>query len=142
SIRVPSPAPARSATSPASMPPRRWRAPRPDQVTGGAPEAPPSSRFLRGRGMPRPRFRCDMVSMIRWPHAIVLAVIGILALDPAATRAQERRDGLVAALLAEGEAAFPRTCAACHGADGGGRIGPPLRNNTASVRGLVRVLQF
>lgn len=80
--------------------------------------------------------------MIRWPLAIVLAVIGSLALDPAATRAQERRDGLVAALLAEGEAAFPHTCAACHGADGGGRIGPPLRNNTASVRGLVRVLQF
>ena len=80
--------------------------------------------------------------MIRWPLAIVLAVRGGFVFDASATRAQESGDDLVAALLAEGEAAFPQTCAACHGADGGGRIGPPLRNNTASVRGLVRVLQF
>lgn len=49
-------------------------------------------------------------------------------------------DDLVAALYAEGEEIFPVACAACHGEDGGGLIGPALRVNTSSARGLVRTM--
>src|SRR5690606_10943891 len=33
---------------------------------------------------------------------------------------------------------FPHSCGMCHGEEGQGMVGPPLRQNTSSARGLAR----
>ena len=49
-------------------------------------------------------------------------------------------DALFAELMTEGEEIFSYSCAMCHGDEGQGMIGPPLRQNTSSPRGLARVI--
>lgn len=49
-------------------------------------------------------------------------------------------DKLFAQLMAEGESIADKTCKLCHGAEGQGMVGPPLRQNVENVRGVVRVV--
>jgi mono/diheme cytochrome c family protein len=42
--------------------------------------------------------------------------------------------------MADGEAIAKKTCQQCHGAAGQGDIGPPLRQNVADIKGVVRVI--
>jgi len=45
---------------------------------------------------------------------------------------------LFAALMTEGAAEFPKTCAMCHGPEGAGLAGPALRQNVKVARGIVK----
>lgn len=54
--------------------------------------------------------------------------------------APEIDDALFAELIAEGEELFSFSCGVCHGDEGEGMVGPPLRQNTSNARGLARVI--
>ena len=47
---------------------------------------------------------------------------------------------LFAELMEYGKEVFEMDCAVCHGAEGGGQIGPPLRQNVADARGVIRAI--
>lgn len=49
-------------------------------------------------------------------------------------------DKLLAQLMQEGAATATTVCAACHGTEGQGMVGPPLRQNVENVRGVVRAV--
>ena len=42
--------------------------------------------------------------------------------------------------MAAGEAIAKKTCLLCHGATGQGDVGPPLRQNLADIKGLVKAI--
>ena len=50
------------------------------------------------------------------------------------------QDELFAQRMEEGARIFGRVCASCHGPQGGGMIGPPLRQNVENVRGVVTII--
>jgi mono/diheme cytochrome c family protein len=67
------------------------------------------------------------------------------ALQPGATASKDAvpaaEDGeMFTQRMAEGAQLFAKLCAPCHGADGGGMVGPPLRQLADNVRGLVRII--
>jgi len=49
-------------------------------------------------------------------------------------------DKLLAQLMAEGEDIAQKTCKVCHGQEGQGMVGPPLRQNVENAKGVVRVI--
>ena len=42
--------------------------------------------------------------------------------------------------MTEGEAIADKTCKQCHGPQGQGMVGPPLRQNVENARGVIRVV--
>lgn len=49
-------------------------------------------------------------------------------------------EALLNELMSQGEAAYTETCAECHGPQGGGQVGPPLRQNVANAEGIIRAI--
>lgn len=56
------------------------------------------------------------------------------------TVASESNGDLFAELFVEGEEYFPSTCMECHGPEGGGGVGVPLRENTQYTKYVVRAI--
>jgi mono/diheme cytochrome c family protein len=54
--------------------------------------------------------------------------------------AAETEEDLFAQLMEEGEQVYEEVCAECHGPEGGGQVGPPLRQNVENARGVVRAI--
>lgn len=72
---------------------------------------------------------------------VVLVAAAAATAEPAEPAPAGDADGGVSeALMAEGAELFADNCAACHGPEGAGLNGPPLRANVASTRGVVRVM--
>jgi mono/diheme cytochrome c family protein len=74
----------------------------------------------------------------------VLATVGLAALLGACTKSptnEDDDDELRAALIAEGEPLF-ETCAGCHGTEGEGQAGPPLRHSDFLIAERMRPVRI